>query len=431
MKWIFGLIARIIFFLSLILLYKPSERHFYLLLATPKIISAALSPFLAIFGVLTGLISLVGRQYRSAAHALIGSSLLVYIVRSITKRHRGFEEAFGLGWRAHIPPELHRRMLTKRWTLLPSDPPHPFWERNIHIGTHIETGDPLLADLWQPAKDIQPSGLGIIYLHSSAWYYMDKDYGTRRFFRHLANQGHVILDVAYTLAPKAGLIDMQADVRRAIAWLKTHSDEFRVNPERIVLMGGSAGGHLALLVAYTPDHPELTPKDVVTDTSVRAVVSYYGLPDLKATCDYIRLHYPNPSTLESRIIHRLPNWFVGILKARRALPTYGEAVTLADSLPLFMGGTPEEIPHLYELGSPNTHVSPACPPTMLIQGEHDFAGMAPDVANLHHSLGRAGVKSVMVLLPYTEHCFDLILPKWSPATQAATYDVERFLGLMA
>ena len=95
-----------------------------------------------------------------------------------------------------------------------------------------------------------------------------------------------------------------------------------------------------------------------------------------------------------------------------------------------MGGTPEEIPHLYELGSPKNHVSPECPPTLLIQGEHDFAGMAPDVANLHHSLRRAGVESVFVLLPYTEHCFDLILPKWSPATQAATYDVERFLGLM-
>ena len=95
-----------------------------------------------------------------------------------------------------------------------------------------------------------------------------------------------------------------------------------------------------------------------------------------------------------------------------------------------LGGTPNEVPELYRLGSPINHVGPHCPPTLLLQGAHDMGGMVPDVRHLHWTLRQAGVPSVYVEFPDTEHGFDLIFPKWSPAAQAATYDTERFLALM-
>jgi acetyl esterase/lipase len=95
-----------------------------------------------------------------------------------------------------------------------------------------------------------------------------------------------------------------------------------------------------------------------------------------------------------------------------------------------LGGTPDELPDLYHLASPINHVGPHCPPTLLLQGGHDPGGMRVDAVRLHRSLQSAGVKSIYLELPNTGHGFDLVLPRLSPAAQAATYDVERFLALI-
>ena len=112
------------------------------------------------------------------------------------------------------------------------------------------------------------------------------------------------------------------------------------------------------------------------------------------------------------------------------LPSYGKYVGYGDLLPSLCGGTLDEVPELYRLGSPINHIGPHCPPTLQLQGAHDAGGMVPDVRRLHRALRRAGATSVYVEFPDTEHAFDLVFPKWSPAAQAATYDTERFLALM-
>jgi dipeptidyl aminopeptidase/acylaminoacyl peptidase len=100
-------------------------------------------------------------------------------------------------------------------------------------------------------------------------------------------------------------------------------------------------------------------------------------------------------------------------------------------LPNIVGGTPEEKLEEFRFGSPIYHIGEHCPPTLLLQGAHDFAGMHPDVCRFYQALNETGVPSLLVEFPNTEHAFDILSPKWSPATQAATYDVERFLALMA
>ena len=73
----------------------------------------------------------------------------------------------------------------------------------------------------------------------------------------------------------------------------------------------------------------------------------------------------------------------------------------------------------------------ALPAPLLLQRAQDVRSMTPDVRCLHCALWKAGVISVYVEFSDTEHGFDLIGPKWSPAAQAATYDTERFLAPMA
>jgi acetyl esterase/lipase len=364
------------------------------------------------------LIGLARKDRKATRFGLLGAAVAVRHIGKIAAQHGALDRAFGPDWRSRISPELQSRMLPKRWTPLRQDPPQVPWQQDVVFGTHVETDDPLLADVWRPPQDVPPTGLGVVFLHGSGWLYADKDFGTRYFFRHLAGQGHVIMDVAYTLAPKAGLYAMLADVKRAIVWMKDNGAEHSVDPERIVLMGGSAGAHLALLAAYTPNHPELDPPDVRGDTSVRAVVSYYGPTDLESLYHVFRtlLGLTGDTWLERKFKDSLESFF-GF-----------EILPQAEWLPTFLGGTPDTVPELYRLGSPINHIGPHCPPTLLLQGAHDL--LAPDARRFYSALRKAGIKSLYVEFPDTEHGFDFLFPKWSPSAQAATYDTERFLALM-
>jgi acetyl esterase/lipase len=200
--------------------------------------------------------------------------------------------------------------------------------------------------------------------------------------------------------------------------MKKHAQDLGVNADRVVLIGGSAGGHLALLAGYTPNHPRLDPPDITGDTSVRGVISYYGPSDLRVQFDRF---------------NELPG-LTGSTGVERVVMTYLEArfgfdvVPVHSLLPNFLGGTPSEVPEVYDLGSPSKHIGGHCPPTLLLQGAHDFRGMAPEVRNLYEALRGVGCSSFLLELPDTEHGFDLYKPQWSPAAQAATYVTERFLA---
>ena len=73
--------------------------------------------------------------------------------------------------------------------------------------------------------------------------------------------------------------DHVVDVKRAIAWVREHADEYGVDPDRICIAGGSAGGHLCALAALTADDRSLQPGFEDADTSVAAAAPFYGVYD--------------------------------------------------------------------------------------------------------------------------------------------------------
>ena len=403
-------------------------------LAFPKMLAGTLTPVTALAGAIGALAGLFSGNFKAMSAGVFGLAVAARHIRKVSAPHQAFEHAFGRDWEARIPLALKDRMLGARWSASLPHPPDAPWQRDVVFGAWPATGEPLLCDVWQPPAGVPHSGLGIIYLHGSGWHYLDKDAGTRPFFRHLAGQGHVIMDVAYTLAQKAQLRGMLGDVKRAIAWLKMHAAELGVRPDRIVLMGGSAGGHLSLLAGYTPNLPEFQPEGLEADTSVRAVVSYYGPPDLLAMYRYIESLSVGPLSPDSAVNRALLKSMMGMLRVLfpsiRVLPPYGKIVGSTEMISGMLGGTPDEVPQEYAIGSPIHYVGPHCPPTLLLQGAHDIGVKPGPVRQLHGALGEAGVPSVYVEFPDTEHGFDLVWPRLSPAAQAATYDTERFLALM-
>jgi acetyl esterase/lipase len=348
---------------------------------------------------------------------ILGAGMMIWYVWRCTRDHKGFEDAFGPGWSDQTPPQQAKHMLQKRWTwFLPMKAsPEPSWERDIPFWTIPDTERELLCDVWRPGNG-NLSGLAFVYFHGSGWYLFDKDFGTRPFFRHLVAQGHTVMDVSYRLCPEVDIYGMIGDVKRAIAWMKANASRYGVNPEKIVLGGGSAGGHLALLAGYAPQHPELTPEDLKSaDLSVCGVISYYGPTDLLAA-------YQHED--QQRVFAGLPPVPIGTKLDPKS------TMRVAGRLDILLGGWPQDAPYIYQLASPITHVHPGCPPTLLIQGKQDFVTPVDATCELYTKLVESGIPAINVVYPWTDHAFDLLLPQTNPPAQSALYDVDRFLALL-
>ena len=404
-------LAILLFISSGVTLIKPKTGWGKLSLFIPKLFSGTYIFWIAILGLFTAFLGwFVSKDIFSLVFGISASLIGARHIYRIIKRSSDLSRM--------LPAVPSNNWLARPWTVFWQGTTEYTRQQDVSIGTHLDTGNDLLIDLWLPADKMNHSGLGIIYLHGSGWHYGHKDFGTQHFFRHLAGQGHVIADVEYTLAPKADLFGMMADIKRAIEWMKNQSDDLKIDPNHIVLMGGSAGGQLALLAAYTPNHALLDPQDITSDTSVCAVVSYYGPPDLVAQFKrFNELPALNGSS-------KFERKFMSYLEYRFGF----QPIPIHDLLPNFLGGSPSQIPDLYALGSPSQHIGLHCPPTLLLQGTHDFSGAAPEVRKLYEALKQAGQTVYLLELPDSDHGFDLYKPYWSPAAQAATYVTERFLA---
>ena len=271
-------------------------------------------------------------------------------------------------------------------------------------------------------------------MHGSAFYFLDKDYGTRPFFRHLAAQGHVIMDVAYRLAAETDLMGMINDVKRAIVWLKENAGRYEVDPDRIILGGGSAGGFLALMAAYTINDARFTPLELDgKNIDCRGVVAEYPATDLEALYYHTNQHLTTrlqPDELKKRVPTEIPAWMKKRIGADVHRLGMDKGFENVGTIAPLTGGHPDECPERYKLFSPIAHVSSNCPPTLLIHGEHDIMAPVNSTRLLYDHLIKEKVPTIMHILPQTDHGFDLVLPNIAPSAHNAFYDVERFMALI-
>jgi len=385
------------------------------LLLIPKLLAGALSPLWAVTGVAGAVIGWFYQAPWAIPMGILGAGMMILYIWRCTRDHKGLADAFGAGWSDQIPYDQAKHMVKKRWTayLQMNGSVEPIWERNIPYWTIPGTDRQLLCDVWHPAEG-NVSGLAIVYFHGGAWHVFDKDFGTRPFFRHLVAQGHTVMDVSYRLCPEVNIYGMMADVKRAIAWMKANAVRYGVSPYKIVLGGGSTGGHLALLAAYTANNSKLTPEDLENvDLSSCGVFSYYGPTDLLAVYEY-----ENQKSYSGH-----PPVPIGE-------PGYTPKSADVGRIDTLLGGHPQDILHIYELASPVNHVSSECPPTMLFQGDKDLLVPVDATCALQAKLEEAGVPAITMVFPWTDHGFDLLLPQLNAAAQSALYVLDRFLALL-
>jgi acetyl esterase/lipase len=112
----------------------------------------------------------------------------------------------------------------------------------------------LLLDVFAPTG--QPNGLGIVDVASGAWY-SDRgkieDHRRAQMFDIYCGRGYTVFAVRPGSITKFNLAEMAKHVKQGIQWVKEHADEYKIDPNRLGIIGASAGGHLAALVAVTAD----------------------------------------------------------------------------------------------------------------------------------------------------------------------------------
>ncbi len=196
---------------------------------------------------------------------------------------------------------------------------------------------PLLLDLYLAPVTEAPRPL-IVWVHGGAWRAGSK---TDVPIQALVERGFSIASVDYRLSPVARFPAQVHDIKAAIRFLRANAAKHHLDPQRFVVAGSSAGGHLAALVGVSNGHKELEGQIgeyLTVSSDVQAIVSFFGASNLETILDQ-----STPHGLSVRV----------------------------PALQLLLGGPPTEQPDLAKLASPVTHVDGRDPPLLLIHGDQD------------------------------------------------------------
>ncbi len=232
-------------------------------------------------------------------------------------------------------------------------------------------GVSLKLDIYKP-KGSKAQGVSeqpaVVWIHGGGWRSGDKF--PAPVAAQLASAGFFAVSINYRLSGVATFPAAVEDAKCAVRWLRANAGTYHVDPNRIGVGGGSAGGHLSLMVGLTDEKAHLEPKWCYDGVSsrVQAVVSYFGPTDLTR----------------------------GVENA----PGANESVLMA-----FLGGTPSEIPDAYKKASPITYASKDDPPVLMIHGENDSVVPVSQSEILLDALASVGGDANLIRVKNAGHGF--------------------------
>ncbi len=233
----------------------------------------------------------------------------------------------------------------------------------------------------------------LLQIHGGGWMVGTKDHQALPLMNHLASRGWTCFSVNYRRSPLATFPDHIIDVKRAVKWIRENGEQYGANPDFIVVTGGSAGGHLASLLALTPNDPGFQPGFEEVDTSVRGCVPLYGV------YDFTNRHGQQRNRGLKKVLEQ---W---VMKT-----------TLAES------------PEAYRRASPVDRISGEVPPFFVIQGARDTLVPVEEARHFVEALNANRSSPVIYAeIPGAQHAFELCS---TPRAQAAVDGIERFLAFL-
>lgn len=140
-------------------------------------------------------------------------------------------------------------------------------------------GVPLTMDILQPSK---PNGIGIAFMVSGGWKSQKAGEPPAWLMAPLLNRGYTIFAVCHVSQPDSLIPEIIEDMNRGIRFVRHHASEYGIDPKKIGVTGGSAGGHLSLMLATRGAAGNTAATDPVDQESseVQAVAIFYPVTDL-------------------------------------------------------------------------------------------------------------------------------------------------------
>lgn len=252
-------------------------------------------------------------------------------------------------------------------------------------------GRQLELDIWRPlnpATGIE-AGASIAYIHGGAWIRGSRGEAPS-WTAWFLSRGYAVFDIEYRLPPQAGWRDEVGDIKCALGWIASNARHYRVVPEKLAIMGASAGGNLAMLAAYSAQDPRLPPSCDAPALSISSVVNLYGPVDLE-----------------------------------RLYSAGGSPKLIQPALEAYVGQAPTPSAQRYKQLSPIHHVDMGAPPTISFFGAQDRVLPASQAEAIRSALRAAGVREETWVLPGSDHAFDA---NWSGfSAQFARERIKMFL----
>jgi acetyl esterase/lipase len=243
-------------------------------------------------------------------------------------------------------------------------------------------------DLYLPAPATDGKlAPAVVWIHGGGWKGGTRDEGrAKEICGTFAAAGYVAVSISYRLGDGAWPTNLH-DGKNAVRFLRANAVKYRIDPARIAVAGGSAGGHLALMVGFTGDDPAFEPTGAATpypgvSSRVRAVIDLYGITNLL--------------TRQTTAEDGTPT---GKFRPAGPAEVFGSADPAAP---------------VYRAASPVTHVTRQSPPVLVLHGRLDTTVDYKQSEEIAHVLAQHGVPHQLVMVDGAGHTFDF--EKWGKKT---------------
>lgn len=231
-------------------------------------------------------------------------------------------------------------------------------------------GMALTMDVMKPKTGA--NGAAVVFMVSAGWvsnYVPPQELAQRALFKDLLDKGFAVIALRHGGSPKYLIPDIVADVRRGIRFIRYNAKQWGVDPNRLGVFGGSAGGHLALMIGTASDNGDKNAKEEFMKESdrVAAVVALFPPVDLRPIAR--GLNAPNDGSVGSR--------FPALNFEKEKAADY----------------------------SPIVFVTPDDPPTLLIHGDKDTLVPIMNSQSIYEAFRKNNVKTNFVTIAGAGHGF--------------------------